>query len=267
MPSASEDDRPQAPRRPGRLRQIAHLFAMHGSGGVVTLLRYYAVRAATLVSSSGRYCPACGWRGRAFRPMVLYAYRAVRAQALCPGCGAWERHRAAAPHLGRLVRDHFAERSVDIVHFSAEECLAKGLRPYARSYRASSYENPAPGEILLDLHDLALPDEDADLAVMCYVLSCMRDDRLAVRNLWRVLRPGGMVVAIEPFTTHGRHHEWGGSGYGGQWRTFGAEDVASRFAPFRVEIVDLLEGLDAEERHLRGVAPREFALALRKPSG
>jgi SAM-dependent methyltransferase len=250
----------------GRLRQVVDVYSEHGLGGVLTLLRYYGVRAATLVGSGGRVCPACGWKGRDFRPMVLYADRSVRPHAICPGCGAWERHRAAIPVMRRLLAERLGGRKVDALHISPEECVAAVVRPYAASYRKSNYENPAPGELQLDLHDIALPADDVDLVVMSYVLSCTPDDRLAVRNLGRILRPGGMVMAIEPVTAHGRHHEWGARGRGGQWRTFGVEDVAARFAPLEVEAVDLLAGVGEEERHLRGLSSREYLLVLRKPT-
>ena len=155
---------------------------------------------------------------------------------------------------------------MDVLHISPEECIAAAIAPQARTYRRSSYEHPAPGELQLDLHDLALPDGDVDLVVMSYVLSCTPDDRLAAKSLWRVLRPGGMVLAIEPVTSHGRHHEWGRRGHGGQWRTFGVDDVAARFAPFEVETLDLLAGLGEAERRVRGLADREYLLSLGKPA-
>lgn len=247
-------------------RNLRHAFAERGAGGVVAACRYYLARAQAAVIGPGRHCPVCGWSGRDFLPLFLLSDRYVRRGAICPGCRCWERQRAFVPALRELLRRQFGDRKIDILEFSPDEPVARALREFARSYRASNYRNPAPGELQLDLHDLALPDESIDLAAMTYVLCCVPDDVRAAQSLWRVLRPGGMVVACEAFGATGGHEERSSAGHGGTWRGYGVRDVAGRFAPFVVDVVSLTDHLSEPERTRRGVRHPEYMLVLTKPA-
>ena len=244
-------------------RVVSDAYATHGIGGSVTAARYYATRLASFVTSPGRECPLCGWTGREFRPVMLLDDRYVRSSAVCPKCTSWERHRSWGPSLRALLEHELAGRKVDILHFSPEQCITRLLRPHAATYIGSNYLYPQSGEVQLDLHALDLPDASADLAVMSYVLSCLPEDLRARDELWRVLRPGGMVLACEPVEGE-RHEEWGEARHGAQWRVYGLSDVAERFAPFEVTLVPLNGGLDAAARERYRVDDPEYMLVMRK---
>lgn len=242
---------------------VRRTLASHGFSGLTTLGRYYWVRGRTLAVGAGRQCPLCGWSGRDFRPLMLLDDHYVRASVACPGCGSWERQRAFGPvlaeHLGALA----AGRALDILHISPERCLAPIVSAHASRYLSSNYMDPEPGQLQLDLHDLALSAETLDVVVMTYVLCCVPDDRLAASNLWRVLRPGGVVLACESFSVTGRTEER--TAQGGEWRRYGMTDVGERFAPFAVECIPLIDHLSPERRCRFGLREGERMLILRKP--
>jgi SAM-dependent methyltransferase len=52
--------------------------------------------------------------------------------------------------------------------------------------------------IRLDLTDLALPDESFDIVVCLHVLAHIPNDRKAMREMLRVLRPGGVALVMSP---------------------------------------------------------------------
>jgi ubiquinone/menaquinone biosynthesis C-methylase UbiE len=59
-----------------------------------------------------------------------------------------------------------------------------------------------------DLHDIAVQDATVDLALMNEVLEHVPDDSRAVREVYRVLKPGGTLLIFSPnrrypFETHG----------------------------------------------------------------
>jgi SAM-dependent methyltransferase len=244
-------------------RVVSDAYSTHGIAGSVTAARYYATRLTSYLTSPGRECPLCGWTGREFRPGMLLADQYVRASAVCPQCTSWERHRSWGPALRALLDRELQGRRVDVLHFSPEECITRLLRPYAATYIGSNYLYPQPGELQLDLHALDLPDESADLVAMSYVLCCIPHDLKARDELWRVLRPGGMVIACEEIQGD-RHDEWGAPRHGGQWRTYGMADAAARFSPFEVEIVALNAGTDAATRERYRVNHPQYMMVMRK---
>ena len=249
------------------VKQMVRTLRDRGPLAAATLSRYYIARALAVVSGPGRRCPVCEWSGRDFHPMVLVEDAYVRRGVICPSCLSRERQRAFAPAVPGIIERHFGDRAVDVLEFAPDSSVTRQLRPFARTYRGSNYVSPGPDELQLDLHAISLPPDSVDLVVFTYVLCCVPDDRLSVANLWRILRPGGMVAACEAFSPTGEHVEYHVSRHGGTWRQYGVGNVALRFAPFEVEVLDLTSGLDPSERVRRGLRHPEYALILRKPAG
>jgi ubiquinone/menaquinone biosynthesis C-methylase UbiE len=59
-----------------------------------------------------------------------------------------------------------------------------------------------------DLEQLPYPDQSYDAALLNEVLEHVPDERKALREIWRVLRPGGTLIVLSPnrlfpFETHG----------------------------------------------------------------
>lgn len=140
------------------------------------------------------------------------------------------------------------------------------VRSEAGEYVKTNFDKLGPAELFLDLHDVTLPPGSVDVFVMNYVLCCTPPPlSRIVANLFRTLRPGGMVIACEAFVD-GATHELPERGHGGHWRTFGRDDVRERFAPFSVETVDLTEHFTPSQRQRYGVFPHETVLIARKPT-
>ena len=78
-----------------------------------------------------------------------------------------------------------------------------------------------------DLHRLALGDDAFDGIVCGEVLEHLEDDRAALRELARVLRPGGAVVASVPANPW--RYDWSDH-WAGHRRRYTAEGLAERFA-------------------------------------
>lgn len=137
-------------------------------------------------------CELCGWRGRAFP--------AKR----CPRCGSLARHRLvpyAARHLGAEV----AGRAVLHVGANREEARwvrSAGPRLYARF---DLVRQPATN-VVGDVQEQPIGTGTVDLALIWHVLEHVPEDRRAIRELYRVLRPGGSVLVSVPIYPPGRAH-------------------------------------------------------------
>jgi SAM-dependent methyltransferase len=135
-------------------------------------------------------CPLCGARFSAFKP----AWN--RANAICWRCGSHERHRATWVHLQRhpeLLRD-----ARSLLHFAPEYCLERRMREVPGLRYVTADLDPALGELELDLTALALEDGAFDAILCSHVLEHVPDDAAAMRELHRVVAPGGWVLVMVP---------------------------------------------------------------------
>jgi ubiquinone/menaquinone biosynthesis C-methylase UbiE len=115
------------------------------------------------------------------------------------------------------------------------------------------------------LRTIDLPDESCDAFVLNHVLDCMPGDRQAIAEMFRVLRPGGFVLAVVALQQHGDTHEVPVAA-NSLHRVYGTRDLAVRVAPFDLAILDAADGLSSEARRVQGIPPSVPMLLMQKPS-
>ena len=138
----------------------------------------------------GRECPVCGARRRRFLP---YGYVAPRADALCPSCLSLERHRLLWLYLTRET--DLLRRPQRILHIAPEVCLMKRLRHRAADYTTADLESPL-AELHFDVLRIPLPDASYDVLICNHLLEHVADDRRALGEFYRILRPGGWGLSL-----------------------------------------------------------------------
>lgn len=170
------------------LRQRLDLarFLLTGCGSVdegyaLTVLR-------NLEGRHPRHCPVCGFVGR-FQPFGL----PPRLEAKCPYCGSLERQRL----LAYIDREHdLFKDSKSLLHFAPEPLISDVLRASCEHYVSADLVDPA-ADIRLDIEAMEVPDESFDTVLCCHVLEHV-DDRKALAEIRRVLKPGGRLVTMVP---------------------------------------------------------------------
>jgi hypothetical protein len=110
-------------------------------------------------------CPCCGSRFSRFMPGLSH-----RETRVCPRCGAQERHRALWLYM-RERTDLFRRPQLSILHWAPEH---------------------------MDMTDVPFKDGAFDLIVCVHVLEHVPDDRKAMREMVRVLKPGGVALLLVP---------------------------------------------------------------------
>ncbi len=135
----------------------------------------------------GRRCECCGGRFEEFEPHG----RIPRPGARCPGCGSLERHRALCKRIGKLV-----DPSDRVLHFAPEPGIERNLRPRQAAYVTSDIEGEV--DVRADITRLPFGDGEFDAVLISHVLEHVPDDRAALREVRRVLRPGGRAIMQHP---------------------------------------------------------------------
>jgi len=140
-------------------------------------------------------CPCCGWKGRRFLDYIELGYRVPN--AACPSCDSHSRHRAL--YLW-LKNDFQIETKTGIALIFAPERALASLWQSARNLRTikTDIEATRGVDLLADVMQLPLASESMQLIWCHHVLEQVKDDRLALRELNRVLRPtfGEFLVSV-----------------------------------------------------------------------
>lgn len=138
-------------------------------------------------------CPVCGGRFRKFLP---YGYVETRPGALCPGCLSLERHRLMWLYL--LNETDFFTAPAELLHIAPEYCFIKRFaKPGNLKYVTADLESPL-AEVKMDVQDIPFADNSFDIIFCNHILEHVDDDRLAMRELYRVMRPGGYGIMLSP---------------------------------------------------------------------
>ncbi|KPK62689.1 MAG: hypothetical protein AMK73_05780 [Planctomycetes bacterium SM23_32] len=205
-----------------------------------------------------RKCPGCG---SLERHRAIWLYMTNRT---CPGCGSLERHRAIWLYMTN--RTNLGRGPIRMLHFAPRPCLQKLLEAMPEvDYVTADLDSPRAA-LRMDLTDILFRDEVFDAVLCVHVLEHVQDDRRAMREVWRVLKPGGWAVLHSPVdrTREATLEDPGivspedRERLYGQWdhvRAYG-RDYARRLAEagFEVTCDDYLRGLglEAARRHRLG---------------
>lgn len=154
-------------------------------------LRTWAAR--MVHAGTRRYCPCCGSHVRRFGP---YGER-PRPNARCPVCGALERHRLATLFLDRR-RDLLAEGVERVLHVAPEPPVARVLRDWAAVSYVSLDLYDESVAVRADLTRMPFRSRAFDAIYCSHVLEHVPEDRRALAEMYRVLRPGGWALIQVP---------------------------------------------------------------------
>jgi len=144
---------------------------------------------------SGRWCPVCEQPARRFAPFG----NPRRAQAMCPHCGALERHRLLALFFEKKT-NLYTQPHLRMLHVAPEPCFESRLRArVGAGYLTADLEDPH-ADVRMDITQIQYPDATFDVIYCSHVLEHVSDDRAALRELHRVLKPGGWALIMVPIS-------------------------------------------------------------------
>jgi len=138
-------------------------------------------------------CPVCEHQ---FRKFVPYG-RVPRDNALCPNCLSLERHRLMWCYLQE--RTDFFEKGKKVLHIAPEICFIKRFEKiHGDHYITADLESPL-AKVKMDIHQMPFADNEFDVAFCNHVMEHVDDDIRAMKEIYRVLKPGGWAIIQVPF--------------------------------------------------------------------
>jgi len=140
-----------------------------------------------------RYCPCCTAHFSSFIPFG----RIPRPEARCPRCGSLERHRLIATYINERTDFHDGRRK-KLLHIAPELNMAHFFRKASSIEYLSADLTLERAMVKMDITDIQYPADSFDIIYCSHVLEHIPDDRLAMRELCRVLKPGGWAILMVP---------------------------------------------------------------------
>jgi SAM-dependent methyltransferase len=215
-------------------------------------------------------CLCCGARYREFLP----GGHPVRRNARCARCDSVERHRLLLLYLKNRT-NLFTDR-VHLLHFAPEESLRQVFSALTNlKYYTTDYYQPT--DTRMDITNLAFRDNSFEAILGVHVLEHIPDDRQAMTELFRVLKPGGWAILQVPLDLT-REHTYEDPSITSpeeRRRHFGQEDHVRWYgrdyklrlerAGFQVTVDDYVRTLPPAQIHRYGLPPEEDVFFCRKP--
>jgi len=138
-------------------------------------------------------CPVCNYEGPFFDMDVRTG---VRKHAKCLECGSLERHRLLYLTM-REVEKNVDFSKLSMLHFAPEDFFKDQFKSRFKNYETADLFMPNVDH-KVDITKLPFADESYDFVCASHVLEHIEDDRLALREVWRILKPGGIAILPVP---------------------------------------------------------------------
>lgn len=138
-------------------------------------------------------CPICDYSGPfedAHDPSGL------RKHAKCPCCGALERHRVQFLTLQTVLAQRVPQ-NMRLLHFAPEPFFSDLFRKTFGRYETADLCMDGVDH-KVDLLRLPFADASYDIVYASHVLEHILDDRTAVAEIKRILKPGGIAILPVP---------------------------------------------------------------------
>jgi SAM-dependent methyltransferase len=203
-------------------------------------------------------CPICRIRLRAYKAIAKSYWRdsdkfgAIYApdrmetlsveSANCPSCNALDRERLIALFLKREFDSVNGTRRRLLIEFAPNDALPRWIKRHAFiAYRSADLSRKSVDE-RIDLTAMSqCADQSVDIILCSHVLEHIPEDRAAMREIARVLKPDGFAVLLVPLVrgldqTHedptivSEARRWKYFGMGDHVRQYGRRDFLGRLS-------------------------------------
>ena len=130
--------------------------------------------------------------GKSFRTFLPYGYGHQRNNVLSPSTLSLERHRLLWLYLQNET--DFFTKELKVLHFAPEQAFYKRFRKQKNlQYTTTDLESPL-ADVKADICNLPFEDNSFDFILCNHVLEHIQNDKKAMQELYRILKPGGIGI-------------------------------------------------------------------------
>jgi SAM-dependent methyltransferase len=139
-------------------------------------------------------CPCCGGSFKEF--ISAKPGSTVLPNEQCPGCDSWKRHRVLWLYLKNQT--NFFSEPLKVLHFAPEYCFQKKFKKQPNlDYLSADLASPL-AMTKIDITEIPYENNTFDVILCSHVLEHIPDDRQAMKELLRVLKPNGWAILQVP---------------------------------------------------------------------
>ena len=152
-------------------------------------------------------CPICNSHLKKLYPFglkipVLTKKKVIgggyRLNALCPVCYSTDRERLAYLYLSK--KTNIFTEVAKLLHVAPEPGLSKIIKKHSNIDYLTADISSDDVMVKMDITEINFPDKTFDIIICNHVLEHIVDDRKAMRELFRVLKPGGWGILQVPMS-------------------------------------------------------------------
>ncbi|MBA3985010.1 MAG: class I SAM-dependent methyltransferase [Flavobacteriales bacterium] len=129
---------------------------------------------------------------KTFRSFLPYGYEIQRENVLAPGTLSLERHRLLWLYLKNETS--FFTENLKVLHFAPEQAFYKRFRKLKNLEYTTTDLNSPLADVKADICNLPFEDNSFDFILCNHVLEHIPDDKKAMQELYRILKPGGTGI-------------------------------------------------------------------------
>lgn len=134
--------------------------------------------------------------GKSFSKFLPYGYENPRENVLSPSTLSLERHRLLWLYLKNET--DFFSAPAKVLHFAPEQAFYKKFKGlHHLDYTTTDLHSPL-ADVKADICELPFSDNTYDIIFCNHVLEHIPDDTKAMKELYRVLKSGGMAILQIP---------------------------------------------------------------------
>ena len=139
-----------------------------------------------------KYCPCCEGYFRKFLPVGIE----IRSSGQCPLCGSLKRHRLIFLFL--KYKTDFFSNTLKVLHFAPREILQMKFKNMPNLDYISTDLYSSFVMIKMDITDIKFNDNSFDVIICNRVLEHVNNDKTAMKELYRILKPNGWAIIQVP---------------------------------------------------------------------
>ena len=202
------------------------------------------------------YCPVCNSSLRKLGPAGVKR----RPHATCPVCGSLERHRMLWNFFQEKT-NLFSDRHKKMLHIAPEPCFVSQFETMSSiDYLTADLVQPAM--VQMDITNIQFTDNSFDVVYCSHVLEHVPDDRTAMKELARVLKPSGWAILQVPMGSKPTHEDLSITDPDERAHLYGQSDHVRMYGPdyknrleesgFQVSVIPYLDQFDSAKRQRYG---------------